>query len=425
MLWSDNMNLFEELKWRGMLKDISNEEEAKRMINEEKVVFYCGFDPSADSLTIGHAVQIIRSKLLQNYGHKPIILVGGATGLIGDPRETEERKLLTLEKSLENAKKVEVQLKKYMSFEGDNKAIVVNNYDWISKINMIEFLRDYGKYFNINYMLDKETISKRLNTGISYTEFSYMILQSIDWLHLYKKYNCTVQFGGSDQWGNITAGLELIRKKEEAAKVVALSSPLLLKSDGTKFGKSESGALWLDETKTSPYEMYQYFINTSDKDVITYLKLLTLLSKEEIEDLESKLKEKPEERIAQKVLSKEILIFLYGREAYEGALKISEALFNGDIKELTEKQIEEGFKDVPSLEINKEKNIIDLLVEVGTASSKREAREFISNGAITINGDKVIDLEYIINKSRLVNDKYIIIRRGKKNYYLIKYKGDK
>jgi tyrosyl-tRNA synthetase len=418
------MNLFEELKWRGMIKDISDEELAKKMLNDEKIVFYCGFDPSADSLTIGHAVQVVRSKLLQKYGHKPVILVGGATGLIGDPKETEERKLLTLEKSLENAKKIEAQLQRLMNYDGDNKAIIVNNYDWISKINMIEFLRDYGKHFSINYMLDKETIAKRLNTGISYTEFSYMILQAIDWLHLYRQYNCAVQFGGSDQWGNITAGLELIRKKEDGARVVALSSPLLLKADGTKFGKSEAGALWLDEEKTTPYEMYQYFINTSDKDVITYLKLLTLLSKEKIEELEVSLKERPEERMAQKVLSREILTFLYGKEAYEGALKISEALFNGDIKELTSKQIEEGFKDVPSLEIDKEMNIVDLLVEVGAASSKREAREFISNGAITVNGDKITDLEYIINENVLVKGKYIIIKRGKKNYYLIKYKGE-
>lgn len=419
------MNLFEELKWRDMIKDVSDEELAKKFLNDEKITFYCGFDPSADSLTIGHVVQVIRSRLLQKYGHRPIILVGGATGLIGDPKETEERKLLTLEKSLENAKKVEAQLRKYLSFEGDNKAIVVNNYDWISKINMIEFLRDYGKFFNINYMLAKETVSRRLETGISYTEFSYMILQSIDWLHLYKNYNCVIQFGGSDQWGNITAGLELMRKKEENAKVVALSSPLLLKSDGTKFGKSESGALWLDEEKTSPYQMYQYFVNTDDKDVVTYLKLLTLLTREEIESLELKLKENPELRETQKVLSKEIILFLYDEDTYNQVLKITDTLFNGNVSELSEKEIEDSLKEVYAGEINSDINLIDLLVDKNICASKREAREFITGNAISINGNKINDIDYIISEDSLMHNRFIVIRRGKKNYYLIEYKGVK
>jgi tyrosyl-tRNA synthetase len=404
------MNLFDELKWRGMLKDISNEEEAKKMLNDEKMVFYIGFDPSADSLTIGNFVQIIRIKLIQNHGHQPIILVGGATGLIGDPKETEERKLLTLETSLNNAKKIEAQLKRYLSFDGDNKAIVVNNYDWISKINTIEFLRDYGKYFNINYMLSKETVSKRLETGISYTEFSYMILQALDWLHLYKTYNCTVQFGGSDQWGNITAGLELIRKKEDNARVVALSSPLLLKADGTKFGKSEKGSLWLDEEKTSPYELYQYFYNSADADVITYLKLLTLFEKDEIDRLETSLKESPEKREAQKALAYEVVRFIHGEEEALKAKETSEKVFsNGGIDE-----------NMPTVKANRniiEKgiNITDLLTDTKITSSKSEARRLIEQNGISMNQDKVTDINKIINLDDF-KDNSIIIQKGKKSF---------
>ena len=365
------MNLFEELEWRGLLKDISNVEVAKKLLNEGKTTFYCGFDPTGDSLTVGHLVQIIRILLLQKYGHRAIVLVGGATGLIGDPRQTSERKLLTLEESLKNAEALKNQLGKYIDFTDESQAIMVNNYDWISKINVIEFLRDYGKNFNINYMLAKETISSRLETGISYTEFSYMILQSIDFLHLYKTYNCRIQFGGSDQWGNITSGLELIRKMvSDKEDVLGLSSPLLMKTDGTKFGKSENGALWLDATKTSPYAIYQYFLNTSDSDVETYLKTLTLLSKDEIENLISKMREKPEERAAQKALGKEIVTFLHGEEEYNNAIRITDALFSGNIKNLTSKEIEESLSDVLIGIIDSDINIIDLLVNTGITSSK-------------------------------------------------------
>ena len=245
------MSLYEELLWRNMVKDISNEADTKKLLDHDKIKFYCGFDPTGDSLTVGHLVQIVRMMFLQKHGHTPVVLVGGATGLIGDPKETQERKLLTLEQSLHNANKIKEQLSRFL---GGN-AEFVNNYDWISKIDLISFLRDYGKHFNINYMLAKDTVAKRLESGISYTEFSYMILQSIDYHHLYKYHNVKLQFGGSDQWGNITSGLELIRKLEGPNDAVGMSSPLLLKADGTKFGKSESGALWIDRTLTSPYEL--------------------------------------------------------------------------------------------------------------------------------------------------------------------------
>ncbi|MDD3048567.1 MAG: tyrosine--tRNA ligase [Bacilli bacterium] len=418
------MKLYEELQWRGFIKDVSNEELAMKLLNDQKITFYCGFDPTGESLTIGHLVQIIRIKLLQNYGHTPIVLVGGATGLIGDPSgKQNERKLLTLEQSLNNAKAIKNQLSKYISFDGANGAIMVNNYDWISKISIIEFLRDYGKYFNINYMLAKDSVASRLENGISYTEFSYMIIQAIDFLHLYKNNNCKIQFGGSDQWGNITAGLDLIRKVEgeEKQDVVGLSSYLLTKADGSKFGKSEQGALLLDNKETSPYEIYQYFLNSNDLDVIKYLKSLTLLTPSIINELEIKVKTNPELREAQKVLGQEIVTFLHGKEAYEQALKITEALFSGDIKSLTGLEIEQSFKDFNAYEITENANIVELLTNATIASSKREAREFLTNGSIMINGDKVTDLEYIINKEYAIDSKYIVIRKGKKNYYLVKF----
>lgn len=416
------MKLYEELKWRGLLKDVSNDELAQKLLNDKKTTFYCGFDPTADSLTVGHLVQIMRILLLQKHGHKPVVLVGGATGLIGDPRQTSERKLLTLEESLENAEALKEQLGKYITFNANNGAIMVNNYDWISKINVIEFLRDYGKNFNINYMLAKDTVASRLQTGISYTEFSYMIIQAIDFMHLYKTYNCQIQFGGSDQWGNITSGLELIRKvvgdKEE---VLGLSSPLLMKADGTKFGKSEKGALWLDANRTSPYVIYQYFLNSSDADVIRYLKTLTLLSREEIESLESKSKSEPEAREAQKTLGREIVTFLHGEEAYNNALRITETLFNGNVGDLSSSEIEASLSDVLASSIEEDINIVDLLVNASITSSKREARELIQGGAISVNGVKMTTEEYILSKDNAIDNKYTVIRRGKKKYYLIKH----
>lgn len=411
------MKLYDELVWRGLVKDVSNESLARKLLNEDKIYFYCGFDPSAPSLQLGNFTQVVKMLLLEKYGHKPIVLIGGATGLIGDPRQSGERKLLTVEESMENAKKIKSQMDRMFK-----NVIMVNNYDWISKIDMISFLRDYGKSFNVNYMLAKDTVASRLENGISYTEFSYMILQSIDFLHLYKEKKCLLQFGGSDQWGNITAGLDLIRKViGDNSEVIGMSSPLLTKSDGTKFGKSEFGALWLDKELTSPYELYQYLINTQDKDVINYLKYLTLLSKEEIVELEKKKDSNPELREAQKALAKEVITLIHGEDEYNKALRISEILFNGNIRELDPALIETVFKDAPNYEIYENKNVVDLLVESSICSSKREAREFISNGSITINEDKITDLNYLISKDIAIDNKYVIIRKGKKKYYLVKF----
>src|SRR5690554_6638613 len=411
------MTLYDKLIYRGLLKDVSNQEKAKKLLNDDKVAFYCGFDPTGTSLTIGHLVQIVRMKLLEKHGHTPVVLIGGATGLIGDPKETEERKLLTLEESLKNAVAIENQIKYFLP-----KAVYVNNYDWTKDIDMITFLRDYGKHFNVNYMLAKETVQKKLSTGISYTEFSYMILQSIDWLNLYQKHQVKIQFGGSDQWGNLTAGLELLRKVVgDNNDAVALSSPLLTKSDGGKFGKSESGTIWLDENLTSPYELYQYFYNTSDADIETYLKVLTLFEEETIEILINEHHQKPEKRLAQKALAESLVELIHGEKALKEAINVSEALFTGAFDNLTISEWEIVFKVLDSSIIDEE-NILTILNQTKLASSNREARQFISSGAITVNDFKVTKIDYLLKKEAAYYETYSVVRRGKKRYAIVKFR---
>ncbi len=411
------MKLYDELKWRGMIKDSNSPELAEKRLNNESLKFYIGYDPTGDSLTIGHLVQIVRTKLLESKGHIPIVLIGGATGLIGDPREVGERKLLTLEDSLANANKIKNQISKFFN----PKTIFVNNYDWISKIDMISFLRDYGKEFNINYMLAKDVVQRRLDTGISYTEFSYMLIQAIDFLNLYENYDCQMQFGGSDQWGNITAGLELIRKRHPNNQAIGMSSPLLLKSDGSKFGKSEGGAIWLDEQLTSPYELYQYLINTPDEDVILYLKTLSLLKPEEIIELEKSVKNNPEERLAQRTLATEVVEFVHGKDNLKSAIKVTEALFSGEVDNLNEKEFKMLAQTLPNYQPTVESLLIDALVETKLASSKREAREFINNGAITLNNEKITDINYVLNINQTYHNKYAILKRGKKKFSIIEF----
>ncbi|MDI6452918.1 tyrosine--tRNA ligase [Peloplasma aerotolerans] len=414
------MKLYDELIWRGLIKDVSNEEKARQLLDNEQVKFYCGFDPTGESLTVGHLVQVVRMLLLQKYGHTPIVLIGGATGLIGDPKQTSERKLLTLEESLINAEKIKTQLSQFLDTK---QAIFVNNYDWIGKIDMISFLRDYGKHFSINYMIAKDTVQKRLEIGISYTEFSYMLIQAIDFLHLYQNYDCKIQFGGSDQWGNITTGLELIRKVEgETSQAVGLSSPLLLKADGSKFGKSESGALWLDAQLSSPYEIYQYFLNAADADLDNYLKSLTLLSKEEIEDLLEKSKKQPELREAQTKLAAEVVELIHGSDALKESQKVTKALFSGDFNDLSTSGLMMLSKTLDTTEINEPKPIVDVLVETNLASSKREARTFIQSHAIALNNQKINHTDYMVTKDNTLHDQFIIVRRGKKKYAMIIYR---
>ena len=404
------MKLYDELKWRGLIKDEAGED-LEEKLNNGGLTFYIGTDPTADSLHLGHLSTFLISKRLEKAGHHPILLVGGATGRIGDPRPTEERQMQPVEVIEHNYECLKKQVEDLFGFE------VVNNYDWSKDINFIDFLRDYGKYFNINYMLDKDIIRRRLDTGITYTEFSYMIMQALDYLHLYQTRNCTLECAGSDQWGNITAGIDLIRKKT-GDEVYGFTMPLVTDKNGKKFGKSEGNAFWLDKSKTSSYEIYQYLLNSDDEKVIEYLKIFTFLTKEEIEDIEKQQTAHPETRIAQKTLAKEVVTFLHGEKEAEKAKEMSEALFSGHVKNLTKKEIEDVFKGVPTFETNNNINIIDMLVNNKIASSKREAREFVNAGSITINEEKITDENYTVTKEIAIDNEILVLRRGKKKYFI-------
>ncbi len=401
------MKLYDDLVWRGLIKDFSSPDLIEKL-NNEKLTFYIGTDPTADSLHLGHLSSFLISKRLKDAGHNPILLIGGGTGLIGDPRPTTERDMQIKDEIFKNAESLKKQVEKLFGFK------VVNNYDWIKEISTIDFLRDYGKYFNVNYMINKDIIRRRLDSGITYCELSYMILQSLDFLNLYKKEGCTLQVAGSDQWGNITSGIDLIRKKT-GKEVYGFTMPLVVDKFGNKFGKSEGNALWLDRNKTSPYEIYQYLVNSDDEKVIEYLKIFTFLTHEEINSLEESTKKEPEKRLAQKTLAYEVVKFVHGEEEAEKAIKISESLFTGNIKELADNEIEIAFKGVPTFTTNKD-TIINIMVNNNIAASKREAREFLSNNAITLDGETINDENFLIDN----NKNYHIIKRGKKKYYLIK-----
>jgi len=415
------MNLLEEMQWRGLYKDVTDLEMLHKLI-DEKATIYCGFDPTGPSLHIGHLVPVLMLKRLHDAGHRVITVVGGGTGLIGDPSgRNSERSLLSLQTSLDNAAALKKQLGRFLNFDDPNKAIMVNNYDWLSKINMIEFLRDYGKCFPINYMLAKDTVARRLESGISYTEFSYMIIQAIDFYTLYKNEHCQLQLGGSDQWGNLTSGIELIRRLEGESEVCAITMPLITKADGTKFGKSAGGALWLDKNMTSPYALYQYFLNTADADVIHYLKVFTFLSQEEIHEYERGVIEEPHLRAAQKKLAFEIVKTIHSEEDANEAVMMSEVLFGGEIQKLSYDQLKICLSGVPSLKLEAEMPFVDLLVELKAASSKREARELLAKGTYSLNGEKVFDTNLVINRENGIDNKLLVIRRGKKNYYIAEF----
>lgn len=405
------MNIYEELVWRGLIKDCSSPK-IENMLNNEKVTFYIGTDPTGDSLHIGHYSSFLISKRLKQAGHNPILLVGGGTGLIGDPKPTAERAMISKDEVAHNFACLKKQAQDVSGFE------VVNNYDWIKDINTLDFLRDYGKYFNINYMLNKDIVARRLDEGITYTEFSYMILQALDFMHLYENRNCIMQVAGQDQWGNITAGIELIRKKL-GKEAYGFTMPLVTKADGTKFGKSEGKAIWLDKNKTSSYELYQFLVNSEDSKVIEYLKTLTFLSREEIEDLEEKTKIDAGRREAQKALAKAVVIDLHGEEEYEKALKITNAFFKGNIKDLTSDELEDALHGFDSIAVDDHMPLLDVLVQAKIASSKREAREWIKQGSIQINGERIKDCEFIVSSTHAITTNKTIIKRGKRNYYVI------
>ena len=404
------MKLYDDLKWRGLIKDISSPD-LEDKLNNEKLTFYIGTDPTADSMHIGHFSSFLIATRLAKAGHHPILLVGGATGLIGDPKPSKERQMITKEEVEKNVIGLTKQAKEIFGFE------VVNNYDWIKEINTIDFLRDYGKYINVNYMLDKDIISRRLESGITFCEFAYTILQGLDFVHLYEDKGCTLEVAGSDQWGNITTGIELARKKIDT-ELYGMTMPLVLDANGVKFGKTEGNALWLDKNKTSSYELYQYLINSSDLCVIDYLKKLTFLTKEEIESIEEEHNKKPELRLAQKKLAEEVITFLHGKDEFNKALKISECLFKGKINELTIDEIEDAFKGVPTFNIELNQTILDTLVYNKIATSRREAREFLNNNSITINGNIINDENLIVDNNILLHNKYLIIRKGKKKYFI-------
>ena len=416
-------NIIDELTWRDAINQQTDAEGLREYVENNKISLYCGVDPTGDSMHIGHLIPFMMLKRFQNFGHHPHILIGGATGTIGDPSgRTSERQLQTMEQVQHNVDCLTNQMKK-LFFDEDNEQqlTMVNNYDWTHELTLLDFLRDYGKNFNINTMLAKDIVSSRLETGISFTEFTYQILQSMDFLHLFRHNDVRLQVGGADQWGNITAGLDLIRKKEGSeAKAFGLTIPLMLKADGTKFGKTAGGAIWLDPEKTSPYEFYQFWLNQDDRDVVKYLKFFTFLTQEEINALAEKVETEPHKRDAQKTLASEMTLFVHGEEALNDALTITAALFSGDVKQLTSHQIEDGFKNMPSATIGKEEmNIVDWLVETKIEPSKRQAREDVTNGAISINGDKVKEVDALITPELSIDDKFIIVRKGKKKYTLV------
>lgn len=406
------MTNWEELNQRGLIKDVAGEG-IEELINKGGITFYWGTDPTADSLHLGHYSSLVTAKRLMLMGHNPILLCGGATGRIGDPRPTAEREIISIDVLNRNIEAIRVQIDKIFG----GKAKLVNNYEWFKDYNYLDFLRDVGKYINVNYMLSKDIIDRRLETGITYAEFSYMLIQGFDFLHMYENMGCTMQVEGSDQWGNITTGIDLIRKIK-GSEAYAFTMPLILDSTGKKFGKSEGNALWLDEEKTSSYELYQYLINLEDCMIIDYLKKLTFLSKDEIMDYEKKNQEHPELREAHKRLAEEIITDLHGKDAYLEARKISESLFSEKITELTAEEIISSMKGVPTIHVDLNKNIIDFLVDNKIVTSKREARELVSAGAISLNNKKVVDLEYIITSDETIENKVIIVKKGKKNYFL-------
>lgn len=418
------MHIFDELKERGLIFQTTDEEALRQELEEGQVSYYTGYDPTADSLHLGHLVAILTSRRLQLAGHKPYALVGGATGLIGDPSFKDAERSLQTKETVEGwVKSIQGQLAGLLDFEnGQNKAEMVNNYDWFSDISFIDFLRDVGKYFTVNYMMSKESVKKRIETGISYTEFAYQIMQGYDFFILNQKHGVTLQIGGSDQWGNMTAGTELLRRKADKTGHV-ITVPLITDASGKKFGKSEGNAVWLNADKTSPYEMYQFWMNVMDDDAVRFLKIFTFLSLDEIEEIRKQFEAAPHERLAQKILAREVVTLVHGEKAYQEALNITEQLFAGNIKNLSVKELKQGLRGVPNYQVQAEDslNIVDLLVTAGVVNSKRQAREDVQNGAIYVNGDRIQDLDYTLSDADKLENELTVIRRGKKKYFVLTY----
>lgn len=419
-----NFDILEDLKWRGAINQETDEEGLRDYLaKHDDLSLYCGTDPTGDSLHIGHLIPFMILKRFQLAGYKPVIVIGGGTGSIGDPSGRSTERVLQSEETIKhNEEALTAQMVKLFGTENFR---IVNNRDWLGKMTLLEFLRDYGKLFQVNNMLNKEVVASRLENGISFTEFSYQILQAIDFYILNRDYGVQMQIGGADQWGNITAGIDLIHRLEGADRpAFGLTIPLMLKADGTKFGKSAGGAVWLDPEKTSPYEFYQFWINQDDRDVIKYLKYFTFLNREEIDALEEKVKTEPWKREAQKRLAEEVTKFVHGEEGLKEAQTVTEALFSGNVKDLTTKQVEIALAKAPSAESGAEKkNLVDFLVDTKIESSKRQAREDVNNGAIYVNGDRIQDTDFEVDPAAAFDGEFVIIRKGKKKYTLVHIKG--
>ena len=415
------MNIFEDLKNRGLVYQVSNEEKVKEYLSNKGASFYCGFDPSGESLQVGNLLVIITAKRLERAGLKPIVLVGGATGLVGDPSGKMTERELKSEKEVEqNGELLKKQLGNFFDFNAE--AIFVNNYEWFKNYSFLHFIRDIGKKFTISEMIAKDAVKNRLETGISFAEFSYSLIQATDFLKINEKYNCELQIGGSDQWGNITAGIELVRKTSQK-EVCGFTWPLVTDASGKKIGKSEGNAVWLDAKMTSPYHFYQFWVNASDTEVIKFLKYYTFLSLEEIKSLENSIAVAPEKREAQKALAKEVTTFTHNESAFKNAEKISDNLFGGKIKDLSESDLKQIFTDSSVVKLenfsSEGMNVIDLIVDSKIVDSKRQAREDVQNNAIELNGEKINDINYLVVKKDLLFGNYLVAKRGKRDYRFV------
>jgi tyrosyl-tRNA synthetase len=423
------MSLYEELTWRGFISQVTHEE-LPGLLEKERFTLYCGFDPTADSLHIGSLLPIMGLAHCQRAGHAPIALMGGATGMIGDPSgKTEERHLVTPEVIKHNLVGIEIQLRHFLDFSGDNAAVVANNVDWLGNLRLVTFLREFGKHFSVNTMMAKDSVRARLEDrdhGISFTEFSYQLLQAYDFLHLYDEYGCRLQIGGSDQWGNIVAGIVFTRRLREGVTTFGLTFPLVTKADGSKFGKTESGNVWLDAKKTSPYKFYQFWINQADADVGRYLRFFTFLSRDAIEALDHATQESPHERVAQKTLAEEVTRIVHGEEALQNAVAASQAMFGGELKGLDDATLEDVFSEVPSSEharseLSADRLLIDVLVECGVFSSKGEARRMVKSGGLYLNNERVEADDAKLTGDSLCTSRIGVVRKGKKHYHLLKF----
>ncbi|WP_367040492.1 tyrosine--tRNA ligase [Streptomyces sp. Je 1-332] len=411
-------DIVDELKWRGLFALSTDEDALRKALADGPVTFYCGFDPTAASLHVGHLVQVLTVRRLQQAGHRPLALVGGATGQIGDPRPTAERTLNDPETVANWVARLRSQIEPFLSFEGENAATMVNNLDWTAGMSAIEFLRDIGKHFRVNKMLTKDSVARRLESqeGISYTEFSYQLLQGMDFLELYRRYGCTLQTGGSDQWGNLTAGIDLIHRLEPDATVHAVGTPLMVKADGTKFGKSESGAVWLDPQMTTPYAFYQFWLNVDDRDVSTYMRILSFKSREEIEEIEKLTEERPQARAAQRALAEELTTLVHGADQCAAVIAASKALFGqGELGDLDEATLSAALSELPRVQVTELGPVVDLLAEVGLVASKSAARRTVKEGGAYVNNTKVASEDAVPSRDELLHGRWLVLRRGKKN----------